>query len=450
MSAIKAEIGFNKSHSRGLSTSTNASNPEKENEPFEFLPSLTKGKSRTSNHGPSPRKMLRTLSAADEVDAELAAEISRLSVSAEMSHFSEADKTVTTQTVIQPAREHERAHSSVPSEDNWEPNLQPTQGRTVSTALALNRYVSSSTTTGAASTLSGQSFVKHGQQGLRMTSIAPTDVPALPAQVGRMVYDPDRMMWVKQRDATSQFGSAEDSEDVFRNIESLSGESHAQDGDETRSTEGERKRHESFTQSTWTIGSGVDSLVEDDDDDSDDDEGPAPINFDLNFDYESDDTDFTYQPPEEDREEQSDQDSNHELEFSGDLEIIAQHSRRTESTESPPRPPQTNNNFQTPVSAHRKAAFIPRSVLKSGSATPQSAAFHRRSVSFSDGRKDGRIRGLHTDESGSPQFDNGPSASTGLPSARTRRIQARLEELEDTSKVINDGKRQYLTFGSIR
>jgi len=109
----------------------------------------------------------------------------------------------------------------------------------------LARFVSSSTTASNGTTLrststnatvttngGAPSFVKHpGPAHLR--TIAPTDLPSMPEQVGDMIYDRVRMRWVKTP-TTARIGinmgngtpRGETSDDPFGDIESLRDENH--------------------------------------------------------------------------------------------------------------------------------------------------------------------------------------------------------------------------------
>ena len=72
---------------------------------------------------------------------------------------------------------------------------------------------------------SAASFVKHpGPKVMHMTRITPNDVAHLPDRVGKMVFDRSQMKWVRAPDASGGTHSAHDSEDPFRDIESLRGD----------------------------------------------------------------------------------------------------------------------------------------------------------------------------------------------------------------------------------
>jgi hypothetical protein len=103
----------------------------------------------------------------------------------------------------------------------------------------------------------------------------------------------------------------------------------------------------------------------------------------------------------------------------------------------------------TPLPNHRVSSTPIRSALKSASATPVSALkdtcqyketpttrTHRRSVSFSDGKRDGPIRGLqkNTNHDEGVKQTPGNSESAFVPSARSKRIAAMMEAEEDSGE----------------
>ncbi|KAJ3548485.1 hypothetical protein NM688_g5296 [Phlebia brevispora] len=91
----------------------------------------------------------------------------------------------------------------------------------------LTRFVSSSTASGTTLTAnSAASFVKH--QGPKfMMQITPNDIAHLPDRVGKMVFDRIQMKWIKAPDASDLVGQGSgnnDSEDPFKDIESIRGD----------------------------------------------------------------------------------------------------------------------------------------------------------------------------------------------------------------------------------
>ena len=131
---------------------------------------------------------------------------------------------------------------------------------------------------------------------------------------------------------------------------------------------------------------------------------------------------------------------------------------------SAPQPGPTPSPAPPIMTPHRASSTPIRSVLKSTSATPLSGLRdpsqmrtpankyrHRRSVSFSDGKLDGPIQGLRDREEEEStedgevgpdeaayvnHEDDGAGEPSFAPSARSKRIAALMEELEDTSETV--------------
>ena len=102
----------------------------------------------------------------------------------------------------------------------------------------------------------------------------------------------------------------------------------------------------------------------------------------------------------------------------------------------------------TPVPSHRVAAAPVRSALKGASGTPVSALkdpnkyrdqtpitrAHRLSVSFSDGKRDGPIRGLQRNAQDEEEIARQTPESMFVPSARSKRIAAMMEAEESSGE----------------
>jgi hypothetical protein len=341
---------------------------------------------------------------------------------------------------------------------------------------SINRMVSSSTASGSiiTTTSSAPSFVKHAGP-VQITHIAPSDVPALPQRVGRMVYDKDLMKWVRaasrvvsdaddQRDQTT--GTDGESEDPFKDIESLKEDDSRDTHDNVRIAEvtvlDARGEHD---QTEF-------SRVEDNGEDGE-----------LNDQEEVDLTSFSFDGPsvaairivpsdeseEGDEEVQtSDSESNdrHGVTRGGEREDAAVFESEDECSPdlqdpSPVRPVSTSCPIgATPVTPHSKPTSMPRSVLKSGSVTPASAMKdpnreryrtpahrlgHRRSVSFSDGKREGPIQGLNPKGHESDDdvvslatsiSEHDPAQGPFVPSARSRRIAEMMQNLESPGKLL--------------
>ena len=323
----------------------------------------------------------------------------------------------------------------------------------------LNRFVSYSTATGTTLTYgSAGSFVKHAGPK-QMRRIGPEDViGALSDKVGRMVLDRQTMKWVKDTGlsaltTTREREEDEESEDPFRDIESL------RDEDSTHPSEQEEESE-----------SRIEEIVEDADD---------PEEAVLNS-FSFDDSSAAICPvmtgvprPDEENSEDSgivvddpltDSDESLEEEFAD--YTGQQHEEITDDVslrEFPAPPPRSNAVFSTPL-PHRpnptsSAGATPfpsagqSGTVKSNSVTPVSALKdpnrsktpaglkHRRSVSFSDGRRDGPIRGLNgrvaevsDSESGNENLGKSGTENLFEPSVRSKRIAGLLDGLQDDCK----------------
>jgi protein NUD1 len=322
----------------------------------------------------------------------------------------------------------------------------------------LNRFVSSSTTTATTQTSgSAGSFIKHaGPKQLRR--IGPEDViGALSDKVGQMVLDRQKMKWVKDT-ALASFTAArerdddEESEDPFRDFESLRDEDSAHPSEQEEESE-----------------SRIEEIVEDADD---------PEEAVLNS-FSFDDSSAAIcpvmtgvsRPGDENGEDSSVivddplTDSDESLEEFGDY-TEQQHEEITDDVslrEFPAPPPRSNAVFSTPLPLRpntiTSAGATPfpsggrSGTVKSHSVTPVSALKdpnrsktpaglkHRRSVSFSDGKRDGPIRGLNVkvagladSESGNEKFGKSGTGNMFEPSVRSKRIAGILDGLQDDCK----------------
>ncbi|KZT67074.1 hypothetical protein DAEQUDRAFT_409629 [Daedalea quercina L-15889] len=352
----------------------------------------------------------------------------------------------------------------------------------------LTRFVSSSTASGTTLTQgSAASFVKHPGPK-QIMRIAPEDVPALPDRVGKMVFDKVMMKWVKDTAAaTAGMAEAErrlavdttdenESEDPFRDIESLrEDDSGVQRADARVAVERDHDE-DAYGESLVT----EEERLHDEGTDIEDEEeveltsfsfdGPAagPEEYDGPEVFESDTDDGD---EEEDTTEVSipaesiSDDSDGE--YDTDQAAAAPRSQPA-LQDTPPHhlvpQPYPSYSLTTPNVALRAGATSAsngtlRSAMKSSSITPVSAMKdpskskistpgtrlgHRRSVSFSDGKRDGPIRGIGrniptpdgteetADEDDSPLASGVSKAgSIFVPSARSKRIADMLDNLED-------------------
>ncbi|KAF9220490.1 hypothetical protein BS17DRAFT_803983 [Gyrodon lividus] len=428
--------------------------------------------SSSSRHHPSPRKFSRSVS--DDHERSLVHEMSNMSI--EVPWQTEERSAATATNPLPHDVPHIRITSSTITESLPLPPTQIPRSYPSSSLRSggnddLNRFVSSSTASGTTMTASSApSFMKHAGP-VHITHITPSDLPSLPQRVGTMVYDKDLMKWMKataratpdaddQRDQTA--GTDAESEDPFRDIESLreddSGGTNASveiADEDPAAAEDEGEEH--FKQDMTRI---------------------EEVEEETNDQEEVDLTSFTFDgpsvaairiiPSEEDDSGAGDETS----EFDSDCDDA----EAADAGDQPTQPifdseddlsnvshvsPRKPLLLQRPVTAvEATPAVAPRRVsvlatpsrpaLKSTSATPVSAMKdpnrykyrtpaqklgHRRSVSFSDGKRDGPIRGLSAKPHESDD-DVGTSVSSldpgYFPSARSKRIAELMQNLENT------------------
>ncbi|GJJ15557.1 hypothetical protein Clacol_009835 [Clathrus columnatus] len=436
---------------------------------------------------PSPRKLLRRLSAADEVDREIAMNksCSETSLIVELRE----PLPITTTDVIPPfipaitgnSQLHisiqpqviDVYHATIPNTNFFlspanngiiaEPTRIVSGGTTVSVETvdsALTRATTATSTTSlftarsvsAGSVDSAASYVKHPGP-VQITRITPDDVPAIPELVGGMRFDRTLMRWVKAhpKKAIQDEGAltvvSEESDDPFRDIESI----HSGKLDET--ADRIKKAEESYAEMDDEEGNDVLatttmvkvlSVDSDTDDSFDFDYGSGAVvevmTGEESHDMVSETTGSEADPLVDILEETGGEDEDTIL-ASTQPSLEKDYSAATTVNLS-----QTS----TPAPSHR-SNMPPRSVLKNGARSnksiPQATSQtprtpfrpgHRRSVSFSDGRKDGKIQGLGRE--GFEDDDDGPrpvlpiDISTPVtPSVRGRRIAAILDDLADLS-----------------
>ena len=429
----------------------------------------------STRHQQSPRKYSRSVSA--EQDRSFIHEISNMSIEAPW-------QTDTSSLVVS-----DRVHNNVP-------DIKVTASTFVATAVDLppparsyltasvrsnddlNRFVSTSTASGTMVTASSApSFIKHAGP-IHITHIAPSDVPSLPQRIGRMVYDKEKMRWTRAsshavsdvddpRDQTA--GTDGESEDPFRDIDSLreddSGSTrHNREGATTVNLESDGEEDDEYDSAKPVDISRIEEVEEDE----------------VNDQEEVDLTSFTFDGPSiavsrvvpsEDEIGDESADSDSDIEDGGpadvedppaqpvfDFEDEPMHN----SLPPPQRPFPTDPVIEaTPVADTRKSSSLstpkpPRSALKSTSATPASAMKdpsrdrfctpaqrigHQRSVSFSDGKRDGPIRGLSTklhesdDDLGTSTVNTSTSSSLDPSlSARSKRLAEMMLKLEITGQ----------------
>ncbi|KAG5648392.1 hypothetical protein DXG03_004966 [Asterophora parasitica] len=447
-----------------------ASPDEKENQPnlgHRRTSSQRSTKSNASKGRPSPRKARRIL-----VDSEqLADEVSRLHIQDRRSfsdgslHSSQAPSS-------------RRAPSSRVSSLSLSHAPHPTALSTLappsypSSSLRnddLNRFVSSSTASGTTLTSgSAPSFVKHAGPA-HIRTIAPTDLPQLPDRLGDMLFDKVMMKWVKST-AQATLGidevvpTEELSEDPFGDIESLRDDSRGREPasevslieqqphptemsrieEQSEVDDEEEMELTSFSTDDPShlivdVMTGVETFEGDETTDSEDDRGGEESTITDVIGYDSDDLGgqsmsmtsppFAIQPP---------------FQPSPAAPVVSE----TMFTPHRANSLQSNSNATgTPnIRSALKAHPTPTSALKDPSRSKFQTPLpkgHRRSVSFSDGKREGPIRGLgestttdgEDQEAGTDllasQEEIITSTSGVVQSVRSRRIAQMMNALEN-------------------
>ncbi|KAH8818980.1 hypothetical protein DL96DRAFT_1622597 [Flagelloscypha sp. PMI_526] len=341
----------------------------------------------------------------------------------------------------------------------------------------MHRYVSSSTNASGTTLTTGTaaSYMKHAGPA-QIRTIAPGDVPGLPEKLGGMVFDKILMKWVRTTVGAQVVREEPDEEDPFGDFESLRDETQSRKGppsevgtaavderllEQTADVFDELEEEEMDLTSFEADGRSlkVVPILTGDLSDSDS-ETPTegdPVEFKaLNegFDstFESDDDGFepNFHFQEELEMSESETDESVEDIIENELTLPASASMaEEEDTAQPvtsvtieddlPPPPSgvvtpprqsTSAVVATPIirsalkNTSRKNGTPYPSAAKSNYRTPKNQSLHRRSVSFSDGKRDGPIQDANF-----------------LPSARTRRIADALENAlddDDESDFLDD------------
>ncbi|WWD17902.1 hypothetical protein CI109_102347 [Kwoniella shandongensis] len=404
--------------------------------------SKTKGKAKG---GPSPRRMLRRLSASEEVKR--VAEADSGSGSGEEQPL--RDSNPRPRQRLDERRPTSRASATSSTNDSGAPQPPHLQARAGAgfSADDLNRYMSSSTH--ATSTTLSTSFVKHrgpraaAGPGAGMRMIRPDDVQGVvPDRIGKMRFDRNGMRWVREElgavdeAGESRAGGSEESVDVFAGMESL-----PEDADRRQSSGHEDSEHRDEDSISSTSASDNEDV--------------------LIHHHHANQTHLM-----EESGSESDVDEPTELAqpTAASLDIVSpprpaiHHALSAPAVMTPtpsanaPRPIRSAlRNALTPAAAFKKRAGWSDDLTPIGSgrgATPGSSG--KRSVSFSDGKKAGKIVevdvSIHatrwTSEEGVDLFKGHANASFGgtgegsrsfLPSARTKRIQGLLGNMEELS-----------------
>lgn len=372
----------------------------------------------------------------------------------------------------------------------------------------LTRFVSSSTASGTTLTAeSAGSFVKHqGSKLTQITRITPNDVAHLPDRVGRMMFDRVQMKWVKAEEAgeNGAVGAVNESDDPFKDIESLRVDDSRKSGNnpDADEDEGEGGGHEAEQADPSMVSMELDHSRLDGQSDSGEDEEEAELTS-FSCDYPSSDDprkhshDLSY--ADEDKE---DTETTGQYSLTGQFTSVALDTLDGDREggngmeihelvdpalqDTPPHnlaPPPPARVLATPLAtshvqnaASRSSSAVrsalkqrgksaaaahvptPMSALKNPSRskvnTPQNQIGHRRSVSFSDGKRDGQIAGIgrnfptpgetvasEDDDDADAESEVSGAAEPGVasgsgsgPSLRSKRIADMLDALEDTCK----------------
>lgn len=284
----------------------------------------------------------------------------------------------------------------------------------------LNRFVSSSTASGTTTLTAGSagSYVKHSGPA-QIRTIAPSDVPSLPQKLGNMYFDKALMKWVKQtgqaaagRDELGEHLPVEESsEDPFEDIESLRDEADA----EIQPTELSRVEEQSELDDEEEME--LTSFETD---------NPTARVVDVMTGVATDTSDSDSDDPLDDIPLEGPQ-------IAYETELLSPELPTVE-------PPVPTVSIAVPRDGGATPSVTPmKSALKAHSTTPSSTLRyqtpmrrgHRRSVSFSDGKRDGPIRGLGRD-GGHGDEQQESAVVSFVPSARSKRIANMMEALENS------------------
>ncbi|RDB17895.1 Septation initiation network scaffold protein cdc11 [Hypsizygus marmoreus] len=421
-------------------------------------------RSSSSRHKPSLRKSSRRTQASSGNDSHLAEEVSHLSIQARRSS-SEGSLHLSHRSSAQPRGNRVVSLSSSqnpPAPSTLAPPSYPSSSIRVGANEDLNRFVSSSTASGTTLTAgSAPSFVKHAGPA-HIRTIAPTDLPQLPDRLGDMLFDKVMMKWVKNTAQAmgDHVPPEEASEDPFGDIESLR--------DDTRS------EHSMEVEYEWQGRAEMSRIEEQPEMDDEEveltsfstDQSALIVDVMTGVETMDDDGETTDSADEMEAvtiTEVVDYDSDDALQQSMSMSMTSP-PMEIEQSLSPRRP--TEHPASTTPHRHHSVPTsgttpIVRSALKSHTATPTSALKdphrskyqtplnkkgHRRSVSFSDGRRDGPILGLGESTDGGDLATDGlsslegHSASEFVPSARSKRIAQMMDALEDSESDVSPSK----------
>ncbi|WVW82275.1 hypothetical protein I302_104281 [Kwoniella bestiolae CBS 10118] len=413
----------------------------------DYAKSRSKAKSRT---GPSPRRMLRRLSASEEIKR----------VAEEDSGSSDERSQPLRNSLTRPRQQLEERRPTSRASTSSNPGGPSQPAQAPFNADDLNRYMSSSTH--ATSTVVSTSFVKHRgpkavssgpAHGMRM--IRPDDVQGVvPDRIGKMRFDRAGMRWVREElgpvdeAGESRLGGSEESVDVFAGMESLP-------DDTQRNNTNTHSVHQAeisvFSVSSASISDNGDVIIHEAERTRIIDEEESDIISESEAEEEVEEpTEVPSVRPSAPSPASIDPESPHRpmIHHASTAPAIM---TPTPSAYAPKPIRSALRNALTPAGVFKKRTGWSDEVTPAGTrgATPGSSG--KRSVSFSDGKKTGKIVGLEveikttaaarwstTDENDlfnedSSSHNTGENSKSFLPSARTKRIQNLLEDMEEMS-----------------
>ena len=310
----------------------------------------------------------------------------------------------------------------------------------------LNRFVSSSTASDATLTAgSAPSLVKHPGPA-QMRTIVPADIPRLPDKLGEMIFDKLTMKWIKnpshQANRGIEVGSAtEVSDDPFGDIESLRDEA----GNASPEIEPIREASQLTDEDASAVMSRIEEQSEMDNEEMELTSFSTDASMHVVHVMTGVEGDSYQGRPDQstDLEEGVAQTAANGTRLETNVDVS--HERQNTGAQETALlqvPPPSINSTSTPARPSQSPSAAIRSAMKSSSATPASVLkstnnrlqtplqqVHRRSVSFSDGKREGPIRGLSASRAETAATS---TSGTFQVSARSKRIADMMNALEDS------------------
>ncbi|OCF33354.1 hypothetical protein I316_05096 [Kwoniella heveanensis BCC8398] len=407
--------------------------------------SKTKGKGKT---GPSPRRMLRRLSASEEIKRVVEGHSGSGSEEEQERPLS-AHSHSGPRRALEERRPTSRAEGT--SSSGAQPELQAQSQPAPFNADDLNRFMSSSTHATTTTTMS-TSFVKHrgpraaAGPGSGMRMIRPDDVQGVvPDRIGKMRFDRAGMRWVREElgpvdeAGESRAGGSEESVDVFAGMESLPDDG-MRNGTLPRQQQPQHQFEGEISIFSSTTTSENESIVVQD-------AAPTHVNEEQSASETGSESDV-----DEPTEMPQPQAYTHAtLDITSPHRPLIHHVASAPAVMTPtpsahaPRPMRSAlRNGPTPAAFKKRAGWSDEATPAGSGRGVTPASSGKRSVSFSDGKKAGKIVGLEveitttkwstsTGEGNLFKEDTGENSRGFLPSARTNRIKDLLEDMEEMS-----------------